>query len=723
MSVETPQHGWVYIKKRAHFTSDARNGNIPVQHGIHALKGEIIMFIPFITCGIPIPKFIRQGSSSVKTSSDGYDNPIDALRRACEVETPVVDYRDFISTTLGLTSAPTPAEASTPQSPCTPSVMPVEYRDSVDREASDSYNPYMSTEPEDEARKTGLVVEEADYSTCDYEYRKGNATSNDKVVFQETASPLNPASKVTIKAATGSAPTYSYVQVPMPASRATANPGQGATDASCELNSSAHQSLPDYEIPTLPPKVHKEKSSPEDLQRTDCDQMPNYESQPTDANGFRSFSDYAASGVKNNTPTTDPEEKSPEARPSIATCEIRSITDNYMPRTSISSDTSAATVVAAPTGTSCGDYEVPSTDYDVPSQASAVANSSAATAANKNLYGVLAATPPTDSPSWSPITVGKGGTESPIYPCGMRAPSTSSDYAKLRDVVPSTTPQNVPRTGPTSASRKSSLVPVSDRKCSTGGNQELYDNKDAAASVPLQQPRVNRPPARNTSAPSWEAHTRPVHAGFDFQAADALGSQQEHAPKKKFGSGSVFQPTHKRVVPGGGSSAHIRRGQSDPGDDHTYALSSWAALSLGPLVQPMAVPTTPFKDAPWFHGNLSRADAESKLRMSSAQGHPEGLFLVRATKQGDDILCISVKYPRQEKIYHNRVRKMHNGQYEYVGTGSNSTRFMDFAGLINHHHQDHPRLSLWDGASDCQQDDIEGSVRLATYVVRPKAVA
>lgn len=171
-------------------------------------RARLACLSPESPVGIPVPKITLPVNSCDKEGCDGYDNPVDALKRACEGESPVVDYRDFISSALEKNIMQASAGCITPQSPCTPSAMLVEYRDSADREASDLYNPYMSTEPE-VATHEGIPVDEVNYSTCDYEFRNNSSTA-------ETSTHTNTLPHDTTQVSCGSAPAYSYVQVPRP---------------------------------------------------------------------------------------------------------------------------------------------------------------------------------------------------------------------------------------------------------------------------------------------------------------------------------------------------------------------------------------------------------------------------------------------------------------------------------------------------------------------------
>eukprot|EP00035_Acanthoeca_spectabilis_P008960 m.160738 g.160738 ORF g.160738 m.160738 type:complete len:678 (-) comp14562_c0_seq1:374-2407(-) len=112
----------------------------------------------------------------------------------------------------------------------------------------------------------------------------------------------------------------------------------------------------------------------------------------------------------------------------------------------------------------------------------------------------------------------------------------------------------------------------------------------------------------------------------------------------------------------------------------------------------------------WYHSGINREVAEIRLQAAHRYSLPvvrdmtpgQGLFLVRPAANGG--LCLSVLYAGNPKVFHNRIQ-VKEGLYRYIGTGEMSTRFASLRGLINHHHDLHPRSTL-----------NEGTLRLAAFV-------
>ena len=94
---------------------------------------------------------------------------------------------------------------------------------------------------------------------------------------------------------------------------------------------------------------------------------------------------------------------------------------------------------------------------------------------------------------------------------------------------------------------------------------------------------------------------------------------------------------------------------------HTYHLGSKRAIP-----------------APWYHGRISRADAEQSL---SSTLHD--CFLIRESEAEPDALSISLKHEGQPR--HFLIRRP-AGQYEVVGTGH---CFPDLSSLVAHY-SEHP---------------------------------
>ena len=94
---------------------------------------------------------------------------------------------------------------------------------------------------------------------------------------------------------------------------------------------------------------------------------------------------------------------------------------------------------------------------------------------------------------------------------------------------------------------------------------------------------------------------------------------------------------------------------------HTYHLGSKRAIPV-----------------PWYHGRISRADAEKSLSST-----PHDCFLIRESEAERGALSISLKHEGQPR--HFLIRR-HAGQYEVVGTGDH---FPSIFSLVTHH-SEHP---------------------------------
>lgn len=84
-----------------------------------------------------------------------------------------------------------------------------------------------------------------------------------------------------------------------------------------------------------------------------------------------------------------------------------------------------------------------------------------------------------------------------------------------------------------------------------------------------------------------------------------------------------------------------------------------------------------FMGEPWYHGNISREEAEKRLR---EHGVEDGLFLVRNSSHGVSSLAISVAHG--EKILHHKLEVSTDGQYLFVG---NTRKFPSLAALIDYY--------------------------------------
>ena len=82
--------------------------------------------------------------------------------------------------------------------------------------------------------------------------------------------------------------------------------------------------------------------------------------------------------------------------------------------------------------------------------------------------------------------------------------------------------------------------------------------------------------------------------------------------------------------------------------------------------------------APWYHGRISRADAEQSLSST-----PHDCFLIRESEAEPGAFSISLKHEGQPR--HFLIRRL-AGQYEVTGT---EDRFPDLSSLVAHY-SEHP---------------------------------
>lgn len=124
--------------------------------------------------------------------------------------------------------------------------------------------------------------------------------------------------------------------------------------------------------------------------------------------------------------------------------------------------------------------------------------------------------------------------------------------------------------------------------------------------------------------------------------------------------------------------------------------------------------TCPYEKNPYYHGALSRDAAEAILKEAKMKSKgADGIFLLRDTSKAQDMLCISVIYRGNNKIFHNRVQRLPNGTFHYLGTAEQCPPFLSCEALIHYHHTSHPRITKLN-----EQQINAGSIRLSSYVLR-----
>jgi hypothetical protein len=88
----------------------------------------------------------------------------------------------------------------------------------------------------------------------------------------------------------------------------------------------------------------------------------------------------------------------------------------------------------------------------------------------------------------------------------------------------------------------------------------------------------------------------------------------------------------------------------------------------------------PDSEQPWFHGRMSRQDAE-KLLMGAAATN--GLFLVRQSERSETDYALSFAYNR--RCYHNRIMKAEGGGYK----NTKGTTWPSLALMVNDYQSPH----------------------------------
>eukprot|EP00049_Salpingoeca_infusionum_P003390 m.66133 g.66133 ORF g.66133 m.66133 type:complete len:216 (+) comp12102_c0_seq3:97-744(+) len=94
-----------------------------------------------------------------------------------------------------------------------------------------------------------------------------------------------------------------------------------------------------------------------------------------------------------------------------------------------------------------------------------------------------------------------------------------------------------------------------------------------------------------------------------------------------------------------------------------------------PLPSAVSIPSFHARD--WFHGAISRHEAEKRLQQG---GMVDGLFLVRTSSKGINTFALSVCHKGQ--LYHNTIEKQPHNTYLYVGVGR---EFETLEDLVNYY--------------------------------------